>query len=104
MTAPVLTHAVVVKLLAKPEAAEEVTAFLVDAITLANDEAGTLVWFGVRADPAMFWVFDAFTLEADLRKHAAAPFAEALRRDAGQWFASPPQVSVSAVLGAKVPA
>ena len=103
MNIPAFTHAVVVKLLAKPEAAEEVAAFLADAIALANDEAGTLVWFSVRSDPTTFWVFDAFPSEADLRAHAAAPFADALRRDSGRWFASPPEVSVSTVLGAKIP-
>lgn len=103
MTVPAFTHAVVVKLVAKPEAAEEVAAFLADAITLANEEAGTLVWFSVRADQTTFWVFDAFPSEADLQAHAAAPFADLLRKDDGRWFASPPEVSVAAVLGAKVP-
>ncbi len=104
MTAPAFTHAVVVKLLAKPETAEEVAAFLAGAITLANDEAGTPVWFGVRADETTVWVFDAFTSEEGLREHAVAPFAESLRRDNGCLFASPPEVSVSTVLGAKIPA
>jgi quinol monooxygenase YgiN len=87
----------------KPEAAEEVAAFLADAITLANDEAGTPVRFSVRSDQTTFWVFDAFPSEADLRVHAAAPFADALRHNTGRWFTAPPEVSVSTVLGAKVP-
>jgi quinol monooxygenase YgiN len=103
MTVPAFTHAVVVKLVAKPETADEVAKFLADAITLANDEAGTLVWFSVRADPTTFWVFDAFPSEADLQAHGAAPFADILRQDADRWFASPPEVSISTVLGAKVP-
>ena len=103
MTAPAYTHAVVVKLLAKPETAEEVAAFLVGTITLANEEAGTPVWFSVRSNETTFWVFDAFTSEARLRAHAVAPFPEMLRRDNGRLFAAPPEVSVSTVLGAKVP-
>jgi quinol monooxygenase YgiN len=103
VTDPAYTHAVVVKPLAKPDTAEEVATFLADAITLANEEAGTPVWFAVRTDETTFWVFDAFTSEAGLRAHAAAPFPEALRRDNGRMFASPPEVSVSTVLGAKMP-
>lgn len=93
-----------VKLLAKPETADEVATFLTDAITLANDEAGTLMWFSVRSDQPTFWVFDAFPSEADLQVHGAAPFADALRKNTERWFVSPPEVSISTVLGAKVPA
>jgi quinol monooxygenase YgiN len=104
VTVPAFTHAVVVKLMAKPEAADEVAAaFLTDAIALANDEAGTLVWFSVRSDQTTFWVFDAFSSEADLQIHAAAPFADALRKNTDRWFVSRPEVSVSTVLGAKIP-
>jgi quinol monooxygenase YgiN len=103
VTVPAFTHAVVVKLMAKPEAADEVAAFLTDAIALANDEAGTLVWFSVRSDQTTFWVFDAFPSEADLQAHAAAPFADALRKNTDRWFVSRPEVSVSTVPGAKVP-
>ena len=104
MTVPSFTHAVVVKLLAKPETADEVATFLTEAITLANGEAGTLVWFSVRSDQTTFWVFDAFPSEADLQVHGAAPFADALRKNTERWFVSPPEVSISTVLGAKVPA
>ena len=93
MTAPAFTHAVVVKLTAKPETAEDVAVFLAGAITLANDEAGTPVWFGVRTDETTFWVFDAFTSEEGLRAHAVAPFAESLRRDNGRLFAAPPGIT-----------
>ena len=104
MTAPTFPHAVGVKHVSKAETADEVAAFLVDAITLANDEAGTLVWFSVRSDQTTFWVFDAFPSEADLQVHAAAPFAGILRKNADRWFVSPPEVLISTVLGAKVPA
>jgi len=55
-------------------------------------------------DQTTFWVFDPFPSAADLKVHAAAPFAEALRQDADRWFVTKPEVSVSTVLGAKVPA
>jgi quinol monooxygenase YgiN len=104
MTVPVFTHAVVVKLLAKPETADEVADFLAGAIALANDEKGTLVWFSVRADQTTFWVFDAFPSAEDLQVHGAAPFADTLRQNTDRWFVSPPEVSISTVLGAKISA
>ena len=103
MTVPAFTHAVVVKLLARPEAADEVATFLTDAIKLANDELGTLVWFSARSDQTTFWVFDAFPSEADLQAHAAAPFAETLRQNTARWFVSPPEVVITTVLAAKLP-
>jgi quinol monooxygenase YgiN len=104
LTAPALTHAVVVRLVAKPETAEEVARFLTEGVALANEEAGTPYWFSVRADATHFWIFDAFASEPDLRDHAAAPFAETLREKTDSWLATPPEVTVAAVLGTKVPA
>jgi hypothetical protein len=47
---------------------------------------------------------DAFLSEADLRDHAAAPFASTLREKTESWFAMPPEVTVATVLGTKIPA
>jgi quinol monooxygenase YgiN len=104
LTAPALTHAVVVKLVAKPETAEEVARFLAEGVALANEEAGTPYWFSVRADTTTFFIFDAFPSEADLRDHGAAPFASTLREKTESWFAAPPEVTVATVLGTKAPA
>ena len=57
---PTLTVAFVVKLVAKEEKADELGAFLGGALSLANDEAGTIVWFALRTDVTTFWIVDAF--------------------------------------------
>ena len=50
-----LTVAFVVKLIAKEEKADEVGAFLAGAVSLANAEAGTVVWFALRTNSTTFW-------------------------------------------------
>ena len=58
------TVAFVAKLTAKPETQDEVAAFLAGAVDLANQEAGTTVWFALRTDPTTFWIVDAFPGES----------------------------------------
>jgi len=64
-----LTVAFVAKMVAKKETADEVGRFLADAVSLANQEAGTIVWFALRTDPTTFWIVDAFPSEADRQTH-----------------------------------
>ena len=52
-----LTVAFVAKLVAKPDKADEVSGFLAGALALANQEAGTVVWFALRLGPTTFGVF-----------------------------------------------
>jgi hypothetical protein len=39
---------------AKPDEADEVSAFLADAVRLANQEQGTIAWFALRTDTTTF--------------------------------------------------
>ena len=45
---------------AKPGKESEVEAFLSQGATLANDEAQTVNWYGVKIAPGMYGVFDTF--------------------------------------------
>ena len=54
-----VTKALVVKLSAKRETAEEVGEFLAGAVELANQEAGTINWFALRTDDTTFWIVDS---------------------------------------------
>src|SRR5690242_12356867 len=67
MPTATLTHAFVAKLVAKSETADEVASFLTGAVDLANNEAGTIVWFALRTDDNTFWIVDAFP-NADARQ------------------------------------
>ncbi len=100
---PTLTVAFVARLVAKAETADEVATFLADAVALANDEAGTIVWFALRTDATTFWIVDAFASEADRQAHIEGPIAAALMANADRLLAEPPQILPAEILAAKVP-
>jgi quinol monooxygenase YgiN len=102
-TTPTLTASLVVKLVAKEDTAEELGEFLAGAVELANDEAGTIVWFALRSDQATFWIVDAFPSEAERRAHLEGPIAAALMANAERLLAAPPEIVPADVLAAKVP-
>lgn len=103
MTTPALSVAFVVKLVAKPETAEEVAGFLAGAVGLANDEAGTIVWFALRTDATTFWIVDAFPTDADRTAHIEGPIAAALMANADRLLAAAPEILPAEVLASKVP-
>ena len=49
----------------KPDGADQVSTFLVDAVRLANEEQGTIAWFALRTDTTTFWIVDAFPSEGE---------------------------------------
>ena len=87
-----LPFAFVVKLVAKDDLAQEVAEFLAGAVGLANDEAGTVVWFALRTDATTFWIVDAFPGEADRQAHITGPIAQALMANADRLLAAPPEI------------
>ena len=95
--------ALVVKLVAKPGAEEELAGFLEGALALANAEEGTPVWFALRTDPATFWIVDAFPGQAERQAHLDGAIAEALMANADRLLASPPEINAAEVLASKTP-
>jgi quinol monooxygenase YgiN len=102
-TTPTLTVSLVVRLVAKDDTAEEVGKFLAGAVQLANDEAGTIVWFALRTDQTTFWIVDAFPSEAERQVHLDGPIAAALMANAERLLAVPPEILPAQVLASKVP-
>ena len=90
-----------VRLEAKPGKAEEVAAFLKQALELANQEATTPVWFALRLGPTTFAVSDAFADEAGRQAHLNGPIAKALFAQAPNLLAVPPAIEQTEILGAK---
>ncbi len=104
MTTSSTRLAYVAKLVAKPGIEQKVADFLTGALGLANDEAGTIVWFALRTDVSTFWIVDAFPDEDARQAHINGPIAEALMANAGHLLAAPPEILPADVLAAKVPA
>jgi quinol monooxygenase YgiN len=92
-----------VQLEAKPGKAAVVAKFLADALALANQEAGTLVWFALQSGPSSFAIFDAFANDAGRKAHLAGPIAAALMANASELLSVPPKIEQVDVLAAKVP-
>ena len=92
------------RLEAKPGKEQEVADFLRQGLALANQEASTLLWFGLRLGPTTFAIFDAFGDEAARQRHLGGPIAQALMAQAPALFATTPSIEPLEVLGAKLPA
>ncbi|MEO3937295.1 antibiotic biosynthesis monooxygenase [Dermatophilaceae bacterium Soc4.6] len=96
------TVALVVKLVAKPGAEEQVAQFLAGALELANAEPGTAVWFALRTDETTFWIVDAFPSDAERQAHLAGPIAAALMEHADALLAVAPEIMPADILAEKV--
>jgi quinol monooxygenase YgiN len=103
MPTSALPLAFVAKLVAKDDTAAELGDLLTGALQLANEEAGTVVWFALRTDPTTFWIVDAFPSEDARQAHLGGRIAAALMANADRLLASPPEILPADVLAAKVP-
>jgi quinol monooxygenase YgiN len=91
-----------VRLEANPGKEEELAAFLMQGLELANDEATTPLWFALRLAHASFAIFDAFADEAGRQAHLGGPIAKALMAQAPHLLAVPPSIEQVDVIGAKL--
>ncbi|MCC7006327.1 MAG: antibiotic biosynthesis monooxygenase [Ottowia sp.] len=96
--------AILAQMKAKPGKEAAVEAFLKSALPLANQEAGTIVWFAIKLSPSTFGIFDAFANEAGRDAHLSGSIAAALMANAAELLAEPPTIEKVDVLAAKLPA
>ena len=91
-----------VRLEAKPGKEEEVAAFLMQGLQIANQETTTPLWFALRLGKSTFAVFDAFHDESGRQAHLNGNIAKALMANAPSLLAVPPSIEKTEVLGAKI--
>jgi quinol monooxygenase YgiN len=91
-----------VRLEAKPGKEEEVAAFLMQGLQMANEEPTTPLWFALRLGPSTFAIFDAFDDESGRQTHLNGPIAKALMAQAPNLLAVPPTIEKTEILGAKL--
>jgi quinol monooxygenase YgiN len=101
---PTLTLSFVAKLTAKSDTGDEVASLLRQAQSMAEQEAGTVVWFALRTDPSTFWIVDAFATEDARQAHITGPIAAALLANADRLLTEPPTILAADVVAAKIPA
>ena len=97
-----VTVGLIVRLEAKPGKEEELAAFLMQGLTLANRETTTPVWFALRLGGGSFAIFDAFAGEPERQAHLNGPIAKALMAQAPHLLAEPPAIQQLEVMGAKL--
>ncbi|HYS63110.1 MAG TPA: antibiotic biosynthesis monooxygenase [Paraburkholderia sp.] len=95
--------ALYVRLEAKPGKEQDVEAFLLNGLSLVEDEPATVAWFGLKLGPSTYGIFDAFPDEAGRDAHLNGNVAAALMAKAGELFASAPSIQRLDVLAAKLP-
>ena len=96
--------ALCVRLEAKPGKEDALKALLESALTLANNESYTPIWFALRFGPSTFGIFDAFETEQGRQSHLNGEIAAALKANAGELLASVPNIEKVDILAAKAPA
>jgi quinol monooxygenase YgiN len=87
---------------AKPGKENEVEQFLKNALPLANQEVGTVVWFALKIDNATFAIFDAFADESGRDAHLSGPIAAALMAKWKDLLTEPPDIKKIDTLAAKL--
>jgi quinol monooxygenase YgiN len=97
-----ITVGIFVRLEAKPGKEEELAAFLMEGLELANRETTTPLWFALRLGGGSFAIFDAFADEAGRQAHLNGPIAKALMAQAPHLLAGPPSIQQVDVMGAKL--
>ena len=91
-----------VRLEAKPGKEEELAAFLMKGLQMANQEPTTLLWLALRLGPTTFAIFDAFPDESGRQTHLNGPIAKALMSEAPNLLAVPLSIEKAEILGAKL--
>ncbi|HXW72322.1 MAG TPA: antibiotic biosynthesis monooxygenase [Methylocella sp.] len=98
-----VTKALYVRLEAKPGKEVEVERFLVNGLSIVEDEPATTAWFALRLGPSTFAIFDAFPDEAGRLEHLSGRVAAALMsNEVKELLAKPPAIERTDVLAAKL--
>ena len=94
-------YAFYVELKAKPGKEAEVEAFLKQGAAMANDEAGTITWFGIKEDNGTYGVFDTFDDAAGRDAHFHGEIAKALFASADELFSEAPKLHTIEIIAEK---
>ena len=95
--------ALLVRLDAKPDKAEQLERLLSDGARLVAEEPATTAWFAVRLTHTGFAIFDAFPDEAGRQAHLTGPLAAALAARSADLLSTAPRIEPCTVLASKLP-
>jgi quinol monooxygenase YgiN len=95
--------ALLVRLEAKAGKEADVESFLLNGLSIVQDEPSTTTWYAIKLGPSTFGIFDTFPDESGRQAHLSGRVAAALKAHASELFAKPPSIEKIDVLAAKLP-
>ena len=93
--------ALLARVTAKPGKENEVAEFLKNALPLAEAEADTVKWYGLKINENTFGIFDTFITEDGRKQHLQGKIAEALMANAAELLAVDPVIEFVDLLAVK---
>ncbi|NOW96068.1 putative quinol monooxygenase [Mucilaginibacter sp. SG564] len=96
-----LKFSLLVKLEAKAGKEQELSDFLKSALSLAQQEAGTVNWYALQIGASTFGIFDTFETEAAREAHLNGPIAAALLDKAPELLSGSPVIEKVDILAVK---
>ncbi len=90
-----------VMLKAIPGKESDVEAFLSQGASMAEDEAQTVTWYGLKIAPGMYGVFDTFDDEEGRDAHLNGEIAKALTENWSALFSNELKIERMEILAAK---
>jgi quinol monooxygenase YgiN len=92
-----------VTLEAKKGKESEVETFLREALSLVNEEHGTVSWYALKLGPTSYGIFDTFITDKEREAHLAGAVANKLKEKADELFSKPPTIERIDILASKLP-
>jgi quinol monooxygenase YgiN len=98
-----VTVALFVRLEAKPGKEADVESFLLNGLSIVQDEPSTTTWYALKLGPSTFGIFDTFSDDSGRQAHLSGRIAAALKAQSNDLFSRPPSIEPVTVLAAKIP-
>ncbi|MDX6226687.1 MAG: hypothetical protein QOI76_77 [Frankiales bacterium] len=96
-----VTLGLLATLVAKPDRAADLAAFLVQGRELAVQESGTVTWYAFRVDETTFGIFDTFEDDAGRQAHLNGQIPAALGQVGPDLLATDPVIKSIDILAVK---
>jgi quinol monooxygenase YgiN len=95
--------ALLVRLEAKAGKEADVETFLLNGLSIVQDEPSTTTWYAIKLGPSTFGIFDTFADDSGRDAHLSGRVAAALKAQAADLLSQPPTIEKVKVLAAKLP-
>lgn len=91
-----------VRLEAKPGKEADLESFLLNGLSIVQDEPSTVTWYAVKLGPSTFGIFDTFLDESGRQAHLSGRVATLLKAEASELLAQPPAIEKVDIVAAKL--